>query len=412
MHYLAAAILIIFPSTILGLNKIYGLAAIVAICVGFFYMYKNKNQIIPLSQAEKIIFFSVSLLYFSALMTALYNNVSLGRSSQYYTFVMIIPTYYFFKFCPGDKEKYLWTGLILGSFIALGIGSYDIVFGNKIFRAHGVLNPNIFGPIALIMGVMSLTSLGWFKERQQRMIIVPIIALLSGVLASLLSLSRGVWVVLFTLIVFYIWYSYKHLSRKTFSIIIIAITLSFGIIYNIPIFKMQQRFDIAIVQTSNYFDSDSTSNLSGLGSIDARLEMWKAALLIFKENPLLGAGWAKNYNIELNLLIEQKLINASISKYQEAHSIYLSSMAKGGLLALAGIFALFFIPLIFFIKILSHRSSSPSQQRIALAGILLLVSIIFNGLSESLLEKSTTINFLAFYLAVFLALASNKLEIK
>jgi len=129
--------------------------------------------------------------------------------------------------------------------------------------------------------------------------------------------------------------------------------------------------------------------------------MWQAAIDIFKLHPLLGSGWGK-YNDKARELVEQGSYNEAIALFSHPHNQFLSALAKGGLLAFIALMLLFLLPAVIFFRCLRHVHE-PQKERAALAGMLLLVGFIGFSLSEAILERSRSVIFFSFYLAIFMS---------
>ena len=151
-----------------------------------------------------------------------------------------------------------------------------------------------------------------------------------------------------------------------------------------------------------YYNSRDVSDKVRYTSIGKRFEMWKAAWLIFQDNPSLGGGWG-SYKGKVQELIDKGVVNQSIAKYYHPHNQFISALAKGGLLGFFGVSIFLLFPSIIFYKLI-RNTSDPTKQRLALAGLILLIGFICFSLSESILERSRSIIFFSFYLAVFMAL--------
>jgi O-antigen ligase len=78
------------------------------------------------------------------------------------------------------------------------------------------------------------------------------------------------------------------------------------------------------------------------GSTGTRIELWKGALLIFNESPLLGVGTG-NFVPSINRLVQAKRLK-EIPNVVHAHNIFLQALATRGILGFI-ILAMFFIAL-------------------------------------------------------------------
>ena len=68
-------------------------------------------------------------------------------------------------------------------------------------------------------------------------------------------------------------------------------------------------------------------------SSGARLEMWKAAFEVIKENPIFGVG-EDNYAKHQQKLIDQGKIDKSVGDFLHPHGEYITSLVEQGAIGL------------------------------------------------------------------------------
>ena len=403
--FIAAAAVIIFPASVLGMDKLHGLVFIIIFLLGLWLLISDYKNIFPLLKEEKYFFFSLSIVMVTVIITTLVNNTDLARADRFMAPIMAIPMYLYFKRYLVD-EKYLWIGLVLGALIAASVALYQVFWLEykhwQTPRATGVVNPIIFGDLALLMGVISLAGMGWFKERKQWIVIIPAIAMAAGLLASGLSLVRGSWLTLPFLVLLLMWYASKRLKLKIsltgFSLMLLTIVS----LYFLPQTGVQKRIALSWTNVDQYLDSQDVNDKVRQSSDGIRFEMWKAAWIIFKENPVVGGGWG-DYMVKAQVLVDKGLVNKSAAISYHPHNQFLSALAKGGFQGFLAILMLFLFSAIIFYRSIGH-SSAAETQRLALAGLILIVGFVGFSLTESILERSRSIIFFSFYLAALMAL--------
>ncbi len=402
----SAISLVIFPSTVVVVDTVAGLFAFIAALLGFFSLLKLKNPPNVVTMEEIIFFTSVTLLFVTAVITSVYTDTDLATASRFPNFILIIPLYAFLRFNTAD-EKYVWLGLVAGTFATLACALYQVIW-LQLPRAGGSVSAVLFGNSALIMGTMALAGAGWFREQGKWMIIVPVLAFVAGLIGSALSQSRGGWVALPFLGLVLIWYARRYVSIKEIATMLALTLVIVGVIYILPQTGVQIRVNIALLDIEAYLNGHYSVDPSKISSTSVRFEMWKAAWLIFLDNPILGVGWG-NYVVETKALIEQGIINQEASGYPHAHNQFLSALAKGGLLGFLAVAILLFYPLSIFLKY-THIKYQPEINRFALAGFIFILGFALFCLTDALLEKSRTIILFCFYVAVFMAMIRSRLD--
>jgi O-antigen ligase len=399
-EFIAASAVIIFPASVLVVDKVYGLVFLIVILLGFWQMVTYRKEVFPISKEEKMFFFSLCIVLVSVFITTLVNDTGLARADRFLALVLTIPAYYYFK-KNIFNEKYIWMGLVVGAVIAGGVAVFQVFGPSHQWRATGVVHWIIFGDLALVMGVMSLAGIGWFQKQNKWVILFPVLAFIGGMVASALSLTRGGWIALPFLLLLLVWYSSKRLTLKSKVITYCLLMLMVGSIYFIPQTGVQQRMEQSMSIIERYSESKNVNDWVRHSSIGGRFEMWKAASLIFIDNPIVGVGWG-NFAEKSREFVGQGLVNKSVGLVYHPHSQFFSALSKGGLFGFFAISILFFIPITIFYKSVRDKTEVMIQRQ-ALAGLILVASFICFGLTEAILEKSRSIIFFSFYLSVFMA---------
>src|SRR5699024_2829187 len=93
------------------------------------------------------------------------------------------------------RLTWLWLGLGIGAIAACIWSGYQKFFLD-IQRAGGYTNAIQYGNLAMLMGVWCVAGLGWAHTQThcRRWQLLLVVGALCGVLASLLSGSRGGWI--------------------------------------------------------------------------------------------------------------------------------------------------------------------------------------------------------------------------
>jgi len=391
-------ILILYPATVLFVPKMNGIIFALLAIAGLYSCVRVSEMSFKFNFDEKIFFQSISIFFVVVLSITLNAGFVYKAIGKYLHLILAIPIYMYLRHI-GFRLAYFWYGLVLGSIIAAGVAMYD-VWVIKSFRARSLTHPIIFGDLALIMGYMSLAGLGWFRKKSLWQTVLPIVALLCSVFASVLAEARGSWLAVPFLFVVLFWYVRSLISFKLKLGVALSVGVFFWGVYTIPQTEVGKHVDRAINNVKIYNNSEITSpNRSS--SVGTRLEMWQASWTIFLNNPILGVGWG-HYQEEAVLQIKQGLRNKSAAAHDHPHSQYFAALANGGLLGIVVTIMLFLIPAWLFIKYIRLQKTEDSK-RLALAGLLLVVAYMIFCLSETLLERSRSVNFFAFYLVVIMA---------
>jgi len=400
-------ILILYPATVLCIPKINGLIFGLLSLAGLFFLLVKYNNSTQLSRDEKFFYFSIIIFFLVVLSITIYSGFVYKIIGKYLHILLIIPIYIYLRHT-GIKLFYLWYGLVAGSIITTGIAIYDVLIMNS-GRAHGLTHPIVFGNLALVMGCMSMAGMGWFKRCASWSIVFPLVALLCGVFSSTLSESRGGWVAVPFLVVVFLWYIKSSFSFRLRAIISALLLVAFGAMYVIPQTGVSSHIDRTINSFQHYSDGKVILDTQRT-AVSTRLEMWKASWKMFLDNPVLGVGWG-HYQEQAKLQIEQGLRKNSAALYDHPHNQFISALASGGSLGFIVTIMLFLMPAWLFVKYIK-QGKTEDIKCLALAGLVLIVAYMAFGLSESILDRSRSVNFFAFYLAIFMAAIHGQLRQK
>lgn len=266
----------------------------------------------------------------------------------------------------------LWLGICTG---AIASGAYAtverLVYG--VDRAVGATHHAItFGDLALALGVMSLCAISEF--RKTRLALLPVAGLLCGLLASVLSGSRGGWVALILLPLPLLRYGQAIHGRRIAHALVLIAALCVAI-YFLPMSGVAVRMAEAGADMRLYFTHADPNS-----SVGARLELWKASWMMFSEHPWIGVGRDRFFDT-LQVFVQQgKLQPSPALVYSSSHNDVLNFLATGGLLDTSFLLLMYGGPMFFFLSIL--KKNDGEHRTTALAGLVLVLCFIGFGFTD------------------------------
>jgi O-antigen ligase len=236
-------------------------------------------------------------------------------------------------------------------------------------RPHGFsTHPILFAAdLAFVCGsslIMLLIGHDVFADRKEKyfLIIVAVLTFISIVLSQ----SRGVWIALFAACPAVIFLY----NRKKALIFFLSLTAIIILLLSVSGNIRQRALSIV---TSIYTEDEK-------GDTGNRLELWKGALVIFKEHPLLGTGYGDFQGDIKSLIVENKLKDMPVTLY--AHNIFLQALATRGIIGFVILLSLFASLVVWGIK----KAGSDSDT---IGGYIILLSTlltIIGGLTENNIE--------------------------
>ena len=194
--------LILYPATLVFIPKVNGLVFVLFTIQGLFILYRERFK--GFNRDETLVFVVVAALFLSAMLSVVIGGGGHKVLQKYVHVLLFIPVYVYLK-NTDIKQSFLWFGLVSGAVVAAAVASYDVFFLNE-RRAHGFMNVILFSNLSLVLGCMAMAGVGWYKQRSNRLVFVPIFALTCGVFVSVVASTRGSWVALPFLVILLYWY--------------------------------------------------------------------------------------------------------------------------------------------------------------------------------------------------------------
>ena len=239
------------------------------------------------------------------------------------------------------RERVLVESFKLGAFfggITIGLLSIWQLY-NGVLRAEGFTNAILFAQGALILAILNayfaqessniLTRYGYF------------IGSMFAILAIYLSQSRGVWLALTVVVIYFIFIkSIKNPAKYLLWLLILSCLLA--IFYHESDILRARIYES--VSEVNMMESNNYPSSWGL-----RLMAWRSAWAGFVEHPLLGVGLDGFKAIQ-----QQQLLDGIVDSYYvnygmyHAHNQFMQNMVVRGVLGLIAAFAILVYPMVFF----------------------------------------------------------------
>lgn len=256
-----------------------------------------------------------------------------------------------------------------------------------------------YGDLALMLGALSFFSIDWIGRDTRGLRILKILGLLAGVYASVLSGARGGWIAVPAFLAIYYYFKVGKISGKWIvAVLILTMTASFA----------AYSFNQTIHERIDRIDSDIKEFRQGNPdtSLGIRVQLWKAALLEFEQNPVVGVG-PGNYWVPLESMEKSGEITplAARDGHAQLHNEILSKLAELGVFGFLSIVLIYLVPLKIFIRF--SRSDLPQQKQAGILGIVLVSGFIIFGLSVEILDLTMTSAFYSLTVAVLLAACLN-----
>lgn len=313
-------------------------------------------------------------------------------------FIFIIPTFFLLRYYK-IPQSVLWGSIIAGAVLSGGYAICSALWLAPGARVSGSYHPIAFGDISMALAFMSLVSIGWFTCKRKAYIWIPLIALLLGVVASILSGTRGAWIATPALVCVLFFYASKYIKLGPRLLMVgLCCFIAVGA-YKTPATKIVNRVDLIITEIRDYLEGNRAYT-----AINTRIEGWRGALDIYRQHPILGGG-PESFTPLLRELVNNGKPYDNALPHPQPHNAYLSAMVECGTLGLIALLAIFGLPLW---SAATYIRSGRKSRDLGYALVMLVIAFTHFGLTESIFARNVNINFYVVMMAGLLAVAANE----
>ncbi|SJM93696.1 O-antigen ligase family protein [Crenothrix polyspora] len=285
----------------------------------------------------------------------------------------------------------LGFGCVAAAIIAFFIAIIQFHFLN-IDRPYGLYGTGFpgsgaikFADISLLIGVMAYILFSGKKYRR-----LGFLGVFLGIVICLYAGVRGGVVALFLCwVVWSVAFKIKKITMKPILVALSFVVIVFFILNILTANHISSRISETLAELSS-FNNDNYNT-----SMGARLQMWRAALIIFSQHPMLGVG-LNNFDDALLLLYKEHIISKWIIVYSHAHNEYFCSLASGGIVGFIITCSLLFMPLTEFKK-------NYYENVWARCGFWCVFLMAFFALTDCIFDRRMTVMGFIIFISIFMA---------
>jgi O-antigen ligase len=330
------------------------------------------------------------VFYFAvALIFNLIHGEKLREYDGPFRFVLAIGALLLLLACPPNPRAF-WSGVAIGAILSGIFAGWQVFFQGKPRALGYTTTPIQYCNICLLLGILCLAGFMWSRYQRHAKVWAALFSIgaLMAIFAAILTGSRGSWIALPVCLIALYQFSQAGADQRVLIRIVATIAALFAIAYAIPSTGVKARMGLIPTETKEYFKAGEAET-----SLGARFEMWRFGLSIFPEHPLLG--WGKSgYMAHAAELAKAGKIAPVVTQHSHLHDDFLDALVKRGVLGLAAVVALYLVPLLLFIN---HAKSKSNEERTyAIAGMLLCLSYVSFGLTDSFLTHDDGVMVFAF----------------
>lgn len=370
----ACVVLVVYKKYPLGLNNDdYKLAAVLVFFGGIWWLSVLTDGALPL-----IVNAGVRHLYLWPFIAAL--------------FLIVLRI-----FTPAPD--WLWLGVCCGGAGAGLIAIYERVFlGSS--RADNGINAIPFGNLSLLMGALSLVACIYYIQKRPKLyyglVLFAMSAAFLGLLASLLSGTRGGWVAIPFLAALLFSATNNLIKPKTRNIAITVMVLFVVAIIAYPSSGIWLRIVAIFDDIYQYFINNNADT-----SLGTRFELWRAGWIMFIENPIMGIGEG-GVQERLPSLVAREIAFERGSVLPQLHSDVIDTLARRGLLGATSLLLMYIVFASTFAKKALQTNDIVNVKLLAVSGVMVIIAFFDFGLSQSMFRDLRAFSgFLGFSIAIW-----------
>ena len=375
----------------IAFKKVADIGLILLVIWGVVSYFRNPKPVF--SDSEKAFIGTLVFYFITAAICMLATGDELSSLDIPSRFLLWIPIYTLIK--TNDVNfSYVAYSTAAGLLLTAGFAAHE-VFIERVGRASVGMNAIEFGNACLMFGALLL---GFAVKEKNIMAKIGLFgAILAGVFASFLSGSRGGWLGILVCIPCILFYYRKKISLKTFcvlSTVIIAVSVFMTLMLGDII---KDRVNTAYEQVVSY---DKNNHATRTTSIGLRFEFWTGGLYLFSENPVFGVG-SNGYREKKYGLVEDGVIVEQAAAFGSLHNQFIEALTKRGIVGFAGLLAILFFPMFYFVRSREHDLS--------ISGICVVTIISVAGLTQHVFSHNkNTIIYATLISLLFIAIEKSK----
>lgn len=310
--------------------------------------------------------------------------------------LLTIPILYALIYCGFNRIALMLICAVGG--IAMGIDAIYEFYVLKVPRVG--LYPIRYGYIAAWLAVASLISLVFFAKSNRIFVsVILLLGIVGGVVAAILSGTRGSWLFLVVACVLLAIYTFVYASKKLRTVIVVIFAM--GIVAVTALGMTNNPLSERVVHAAAEVGRYQANHTAAFSSVGMRIELWRLSALIIEAEPLTGIG-SDAFRPRIEQFVAEGEAQPYMKILKHTHNDVIDKTVKTGVLsALMMVLCLYVWPFILFFKRLAHPNTEVRYY--ALSGTLLIIAWIVFGLTDLFLLTNVGAQYYLVSLAIFWA---------
>ena len=365
-----------------------GNIVILILVLSFIGLILNRERL-TLSKWEKYFIFSF-VFYFAVIAINLWwFDGYLHDLDTPSRLILVLPIYFFIRKSDISANWLIW-GIVIGAIVSgvIKFGMIDVTYLSKVVSVQT-------GVFSLFSSIFGLSSLMFFnKDNSYVKNFIFFTAFVFGILASILSGGRGVWISAFLSFLIVLFVNPIDWKLRVRFIVMLLFSSIFISAYFVPQTGVKSRIDAALNNVVSWSESGKTNTSAG-----ARLEMWKISYIIIKDNTLIGVG-EDNYAKHQKKIIDKGEVSKFVGNFSHPHNEYITSLIEQGAIGLLAFILLLLFPLKYLFVSMKLEIFNFHQRQLVIVGMFLILHYLFYSFTATVFAHQSTALFFAVILVV------------
>jgi O-antigen ligase len=395
-QWLVTSLLLLFPVIVLVVHNAGNAIVFVLLVLSLLGLALRWNHDGPGFGSLFKSYWPLHLAMMSACIAVLCNQAWSGTFAfKYYDRAVrlaIFPLiFWLLFFVPVRYLRWLQWSLLAATVVAT-VKAYIFTDGGHVRDGNiGYLSIIAYSDITMLMGVMSLASIGWNNTRKRWLWWLKVLVCIAGTYTSVLTATRGGLLAIPLFVVFLI--GTTQITQRQKAMYVWAIILALLLMFS---FNDAARNRLLSTQSDLATYSQESGKKTSTG---IRLQLWSVALKLFISEPVFGIG-RENYEPMVAEMARKKEVSEELTSLAHSHNEILFNMAISGVLGLISTLAIYLVPGYFFARELKHPSAK--VRAAGRMGCLLVMGFFAFGLTDLMFFWSTLGGYYSLMIAALL----------
>lgn len=263
-------------------------------------------------------------------------------------------------------------------------------------------NALTYGNLLMLMTVLSAYSVLWQQTKRPKLEAgFKLLTTAIGIFSVAITQTRTAWI---TLPVFFFIGGLifcRHFNSKK-SIFLLLL----GLVTILAVFLSNSTFYERIKSGARETSECLSVNTVAWTSDCIRLQLWRASLEMYKENPFLGSGSTANFPKKLKELATVGIVSPRVAEeFGEPHSESMQTLAAYGVFGFLTLLLAYFAPTYIFLRRVIARTNSQSVRAAAAMGLAVSAGFFMFGVTELMFRTMHVVSFYAVMIAWLLAVS-------